>query len=139
MSTLNCTFVIVSPVPGVAAADTATLLPDTVAPANGAVIALAVIGIALAVATVRARGLPRLLVVGVPALIGVLMLLRAASYAAGDVANLTRAGDGSTYEARWDLFLWSPLFAAWGAAWGLAAVAARRRTAGASSENDEER
>ena len=104
--------------------------------ANWASIALAAIGIALAVATVHARGLPRLLVVGVPALIGVLMLLRAASYAAGDVANLTGAGDGSTYEARWDLALWSPLFAAWGAAWGLAAVAARRRTAGPSSENN---
>ena len=94
-------------------------------------VALAVIGIALAVATVRDRGLPRLLVVGLPALIGVLMLLRAALLgAAGDVAVLTGAVDGSTYTARWDLALWSPFFAAWGAAWGLAAQAARRRTAG---------
>ena len=106
--------------------------------ANWASIALAVIGIALAVATVRARRLPRLLVVGLPALIGALMLLRATLLgAAGDVANLTGAGDGSTYEAHWDLALWSPLFAAWGAAWGLAAVAARRRTAGPSGEKDE--
>ncbi len=104
--------------------------------ANAAVIALAVIGIALAVASVRARRLPRLLVVGLPALIGALLLFRATN-AASDVAVLTGAADGSTYEARWDLFLWSPLFAAWGAAWGLAAVAARRRTAGPSSENDE--
>ena len=106
--------------------------------ANWASIALAAIGIALAVATVRARRLPRLLVVGVPALIGVLMLFRATFLgAAGDVAVLTGAADGSTYEARWDLALWSPLFAAWGAAWGLAAVAARRRTARPSGEKDE--
>ena len=105
--------------------------------ANWASIALAAIGIALAVATVRDRRLPRLLVVGVPALIGVLMLFRAASYAADDIAVLTGAAAGSTYEARWDLALWSPLFAAWGAAWGLAAVAARRRTAGPSGEKDE--
>jgi hypothetical protein len=94
-------------------------------------VALAVIGIALAVATVRDWGLPRLLVVGLPALIGVLMLLRATLLgAAGDVAVLTGAADGSTYTAGWDLALWSPFFAAWGAAWGLAALAARRRTAG---------
>ena len=94
-------------------------------------VVLAVIGIALAVATVRDRGLPRLLVVGLPALIGVLMLLRAALLgAAGDVAVLTGAADGETYTAGWDLALWSPFFAAWGAAWGLAALAARRRTAG---------
>ena len=98
--------------------------------ANWASVALAAIGIALAVATVRDRRLPRLLVVGLPALIGALMLLRAASFAADDVAVLTGAADGSTYTARWDLALWSPLFAAWAAAWGLAALAARRRTAG---------
>jgi hypothetical protein len=98
--------------------------------ANAAVIALAAIGIALAVAIVRDRRLPRLLVVGLPALIGAFMLARAALYAATDVAVLTGHVDGSTYEARWDLALWSPFFAAWGAAWGLAALAARRRAAG---------
>jgi hypothetical protein len=98
---------------------------------NWTSVALAVIGIALAIATVRDRGLPRLLVVGLPALIGVLMLLRAALLgAAGDVAVLTGAADGDTYTAGWDLVLWSPFFAAWGAAWALAGLAARRRTAG---------
>lgn len=93
-----------------------------------AMVALAAIGIALAVATVRDRRLPRLLVVGLPALIGALMLFRAAVLgAAGDVAVLTGAADGETYTARWDLALWSPFFAAWGAAWALAALAARRR------------
>jgi len=98
---------------------------------NWASVALAAIGIALAVATVRGRRLPRLLVVGLPALIGVLMLARAALLGAvGDVAVLTGAADGETYTAWWDLALWSPFFAAWGTAWGLAALAARRRTAG---------
>jgi len=105
---------------------------------NWASSALAMIGIALAVATVRARRLPRLLVVGLPALIAALLLFRATD-AASDVAVLTGAADGSRYEARWDLFLWSPFFAAWGVAWGLAAVAARRRTAGPSGEKDEGR
>jgi Protein of unknown function (DUF3995) len=95
-----------------------------------AAVALAAIGIAVAVATVRDRRLPRLVVVGVPALVGGLMVGRAAWGAASDVAVLTGAGDGSAYTARWDLALWSPFFAAWGAAWGLAALAARRRTAG---------
>ena len=93
-----------------------------------AAVALATIGIALAVATVRARRLPRLLVVGLPAVIGGLMVARAAWGAAGDVAVLTGAAGGSTHSAGWDLALWSPFFAAWGAAWGLAALAARRRT-----------
>lgn len=98
---------------------------------NWASVALAAIGIALALASVHDRRLPRLLVVGLPALIGTLMLTRAALGAAGDVAVLTGAADGSTHTAAWDLALWSPLFAAWGAAWWLAALAARRRTAGA--------
>jgi hypothetical protein len=96
---------------------------------NWASVALAAIGIALAVATVRDRRLPRLLVVGLPALIGAFMLARAVLYAADDVAVLTGAADGETYTAGWDLALWSPFFAAWGVAWGLAALAARRRTA----------
>lgn len=95
--------------------------------ANWATVALAAIGIALAVASVRDR---RLLVVGLPALIGAVMLARAALGAASDVAVLTGAADGSTHTARWDLALWSPFFAASGAAWSLAALAARRRTAG---------
>ena len=93
-------------------------------------VALAAIGIALAVATVRDRRLPRLLVVGLPALIAVFMLARAALGAAGDVAVLTGATDAETHTENWDLALWSPFFAAWGAAWGRAALAARRRTAG---------
>jgi hypothetical protein len=72
---------------------------------NWASVVLAAIGIALAVATVRERGQPRWLVVGLPALIGVLMLARAALGAAGDVAVLTGAADGETYTARWDLAL----------------------------------
>jgi hypothetical protein len=60
-------------------------------------VALAAIGIALAVATVRDRRLPRLLVVGLPALIGVFMLARAALGAAGDIAVLTGAADAQTH------------------------------------------
>ena len=63
---------------------------------NWASVALAAIGIALAVATVRDRRLPRLLVVGLPALIAVLMLARAASGAAGDIAVLTGAAHADT-------------------------------------------
>jgi Protein of unknown function (DUF3995) len=94
---------------------------------NWASVALAAVGVALALATVRDRRLPRLLVTGLPALIGALMLARAGLSAAGDIAILTGAADGETYTARWDLALWSPFFAAWGAAWCLAALAARRR------------
>ncbi len=97
---------------------------------NSASAALAVIGIAVAVATARETRLPRLLVIGLPALVGALMLARAGLSAAGDVAELIGAADGSTHTARWDLALWSPYFAAWGTAWILAAAAARRRTAG---------
>ncbi|MGZ6617128.1 MAG: DUF3995 domain-containing protein [Solirubrobacteraceae bacterium] len=97
---------------------------------NWASVALAAIGIALAVATVRNRRLPRLVVVGLPALIGALMLARAALGAAVDIAVLTGAARARTHTENWDLALWSPFFAAWGAAWGLAALAARRRTAG---------
>ena len=61
------------------------------------------------------------------------MLARAAWGAAHDVAVLTGAADGSTHTAHWDLALWSPFFATWGATWGLAALTARRRTAGRSS------
>src|SRR5512144_295510 len=83
---------------------------------NWASVALAAIGIALAVATVRGRRLPRLLVIGLPALIGVLMLLRAALGAAGDIAVLTGAAVAETHTENWDLALWSPFFAAWGTA-----------------------
>ena len=94
---------------------------------NSASAALAVIGVALALATARDGRLPRLIVVGLPALVGGLMLARAGLSAVGDVVVLAGGADGSTYTARWDLVLWSPFFAAWGAAWALAAVAARRR------------
>jgi hypothetical protein len=88
-------------------------------------VALAVIGIALAAATVRARRLPRLLVVGVPGLLGGLMILRAGWGAASDVAEIA-VPDHRSYAAGWDLGLWSPFFAAWGTAWILAARAAAR-------------
>ena len=94
---------------------------------NWASVALAAIGVALALAIVRDRRLPRLLVVGLPGLIGAFMLARAGLGAAGDVAVLSGAAEGSTHTARWDLALWSPFFAVWGAAWSLAA---RGRTAG---------
>lgn len=94
---------------------------------NWASVALAAIGIALALATVREPRPPWPLVVGLPAVIGALMLARAASGADGDIIVLSGAADGSAYIARWDLALWSPFFAAWGTAWCLAARAARRR------------
>jgi hypothetical protein len=96
---------------------------------NWASVALAAIGIALALATVRERRLPWPLVVGLPAVIGALMLARALSDADGDIIVLSGAAEGSAYIARWDLALWSPFFAAWGAVWCLVALAARRRTA----------
>jgi hypothetical protein len=118
-----------APLAGDAQRDLLERTPGMIA-LNSASAALAAIGIALAVATVRDTRLPRLLVVGLPALIGALMLARAGLSAAGDIAVLSAGADGSTHTARWDLALWSPFFAAWGAAWCLAAVAARRRTAG---------
>ena len=117
-----------APLSGDAQRDLLERTPGMVA-LNSASAALAAIGIAVAVATARDGRLPRLLVVGLPALVGGLMLARAALSAAGDVAVLSGAADASTYTALWDIALWSPFFAAWGAAWALAAVAARRRTA----------
>lgn len=117
-----------APLSGDAQRDLLERTPGMVA-LNSASAALAAIGIAVAVATARDGRLPRLLVVGLPALVGGLMLARAALSAAGDVAVLSGAADDSTYTALWDIALWSPFFAAWGAAWVLAAVAARRRTA----------
>ena len=119
-----------TPLPADARRDLLERTPGAIA-SHWVTVALAAIGIAVAVATVRDRRLPRMLVVGVPALLAGLMLARAAWGAAHDVAVLTGAADGSTHTAHWDLALWSPFFAAWGAAWSLAALAARRRTAGA--------
>jgi Protein of unknown function (DUF3995) len=118
-----------APLAGAAQRDLLEHKPNMVV-LNSASAALAVIGVALALATLRDGRLPRLLVVGLPALVGGLMLVRALLSAVGDVVVLSGAADGSTYTAAWDLSLWSPFFAAWGVAWVLAAVAARRRTAG---------
>jgi hypothetical protein len=114
-----------TPLPADARRDLLERTPAAVA-GHWAAFALAAIGIALALVTVRHRRLPRLLVVGLPALIAGFMLARAAWGAASDVSVLTGAADGSTRTARWDLALWSPFFAAWGVAWGLVALAARR-------------
>jgi hypothetical protein len=121
-----------APLAGDARRDLLEHAPSMVA-LNWASAALAVVGIALATATTHHERLPRLLVVGLPALIGGLMLARAVLSAAGDIVVLSGGADGSTYTAAWDLALWSPFFAAWGVAWILAAVAARRRTAGRSA------
>jgi hypothetical protein len=80
-------------------------------------VALALVGVALAVAIVRAPRAPRLLVIGVPGLLAVLMLARAGF---GIVSDLT--AEDPNYPADWDLALWSPFFGAWGLAWGLAAL-----------------
>ncbi|MDA0173493.1 DUF3995 domain-containing protein [Solirubrobacter taibaiensis] len=82
-------------------------------------VALALIGVALAVAMVRVPRTPRLLVVHLPAVLGVLMLARAGWGITSDLI-----GDRS-YATNWDLALWSPFFAIWGAAWVLAARARR--------------
>jgi hypothetical protein len=89
-------------------------------------VALAGAGIALAWATVRRPRLPRPLIIWLPVLLGALMLIRAAWGAASDVAVLSGAAPGAGYSAGWDLALWSPFFAAWGIAWLLTAVNARR-------------
>jgi len=109
-----------TPLPADARRDLLEREPMAVA-GHWASVALALIGIALAIATVRARRLPRLLVVGLPALLGGLMILRAGWGAASDVGELAVPGDAS-YAAGWDLGLWSPFFAAWGTAWILAAA-----------------
>lgn len=109
-----------TPLPADAMRDMIEREPGSVA-THWASAALAAIGVALALATVRG-GLPRVLTVGLPALLGGLMLLRAGWGAVSDVAVLTGAdAGGSRYLARWDLGLWSPFFAAWGAAWIVAA------------------
>jgi hypothetical protein len=92
-----------------------------------ATVALAVVGVALALATTRRRLLPRPLTVWLPALLAILMLARAAYLATGDVAVLTGIVGGSRYTCAWDLALWSPFFTLWGASWGLTARAAHRR------------
>jgi hypothetical protein len=114
-----------TPLPAGARRDLLERTPSAVA-GHWAAVALAVLGIALAVVTVRYRRLPRLLVAGVPALLGGLMVVRAIWGAVGDVGVLTGSGDGSTYAAGWDLAVWSPFFAVWGASWVLVARAARR-------------
>ena len=113
-----------TPLPAGARRDLLEREPTAVA-GHWASVVLAVIGIALAAATVHARRLPRLLVVGLPALLGGLMILRAGWGAASDVAELA-VPDNASYAAGWDLGLWSPFFAAWGTAWILAAHAAAR-------------
>ena len=110
-----------TPLPDGARQDMLDREPGSVA-SHWASVALAAIGIALAVATVRARRAPRLLVVGLPALLSVLMLARAGWGIASDLAG------EADYAARWDLFLWSPFFAVWGTAWGLAALARHNAT-----------
>jgi hypothetical protein len=114
-----------TPLPAEARRDLLERTPTAVA-GHWAALALAAIGIALAVAAMRSRRLPWVLVAGLPALIGGLMLVRAGWGAARDVAVLTGAAGGSTHTARWDLALWSPFFAAWGAAWALTATRSGR-------------
>ena len=89
---------------------------------------LAAVGVGLAIATVRASRLPRLLIVGLPAVIGAAMVLRAGWGGLSDMVVLTGAVDGDPgYPAVWDLALWSPLFAVWGTAWITAARGAMAR------------
>ena len=116
-----------TPLPAEARRDLLEREPAMVA-GHWASVGLALIGVALAIATVRARRLPRLVTVGLPTAIGVLMVLRAGWGAVSDVVELTRSGEASEYAAGWDLGLWSPFFAAWGTAWILAARAAGRRS-----------
>ena len=56
-----------------------------------------------------------------PILLAALMLARAGY---GIAADLTASEPN--YPADWDLALWSPFFAAWGLAWGLAALSRAR-------------
>jgi hypothetical protein len=86
-----------TPLPADARRDLLERMPAAVA-GHWAAVALAAIGIALAVAAVRARRLPRLLVVGVPALIGGLMGARA-GWARS--TSRTRSPTSMTWPARW--------------------------------------
>ena len=90
-------------------------------------LALAVVGVAVAVGTAQADGRLRSPVLWLARIVGGLMLLRASYGASGDVAVLTRAIDGATRTAAWDLMLWSPFFGAWGALWLVAAGAPQPR------------
>ena len=91
-------------------------------------VALAVVGVAVAIGTARAPGRLRSPVLWLARIVGGLMILRASYGAAGDLAVLTGAVDGASRTAAWDLALWSPFFGAWGAMWLVAAGAPQRRS-----------
>ena len=86
-----------------------------------ATVALAVVGVALACAARAARAW--LLVIGLPAVLCAALMVARASYRD---RRATCSRTNHDYPARWDLALWSPFFAAWGVAWGLAALARSR-------------
>jgi hypothetical protein len=91
-------------------------------------VALAAVGVAVAIGTVRAPGRLRSPVLWLARIVGGLMVLRASYGAASDLAVLTGAVDGARRTATWDLLLWSPFFGAWGAMWLVAAGAPQPRS-----------
>ena len=90
-------------------------------------VALAAVGVAVAIGTARAPGRLRGPVLWLARIVGGLMVLRASYGAATDLAVMAGALDGTTRTATWDLLLWSPFFGAWGAAWLRAGLAAEAR------------
>ena len=90
-------------------------------------VALAAVGVAVAIGTARAPGRLRSPVLWLARIVGGLMVLRASYGAATDLAVLAGALDGATRTATWDLLLWSPFFGAWGAMWLVAAGAPQPR------------
>ena len=91
-------------------------------------VALAVVGVAVAIGTARAPGRLRSPVLWLARIVGGLMVLRASYGAAGDLAVLTGAVDGAQPDRRLGPALWSPFFGAWGAMWLVAAGAPQRRS-----------
>jgi hypothetical protein len=91
-------------------------------------VALASVGVAVAIGTARAPGRLRSPVLWLARIVGGLMILRASYGAASDLAVLTGAVDGASLTAAWDLALWSPFFGAWGAMWLVAAGVPQARS-----------
>jgi len=101
--------------------------PEWFVIADAVSLALAGVGVLVALATVRPRRwLPVRLLRGVLWPLAVLMVLRAALSIPGDAYELATGGT-ATRTALWDLVLWSPVFLIWGVLWAATAETYARR------------
>jgi hypothetical protein len=97
--------------------------------ADAVSVALALVGVLFALATVRPRRwLPVWLVRWTLLPLATLMALRGMLSIIGDVQQIASGATGAvTHTAQWDLALWSPLFLIWGLLWAATAVTYTRR------------